>query len=121
MAGIYESIPAAPEEVEAFAEELTKAHLRCRVWGHDPIPQGLLQVKDVKNHPTAVHEASMRCSHRCGVRWLMLLNADFDILARRLDYSGAPGYLSEHGRIDHKGRSILRKHYFISNFAVDGA
>jgi hypothetical protein len=115
MPGIYESIPAAPEEVEAFAETLTKAYLRCRVWGHDRIPNGQpIEVKDVEHHPTAFYEASLRCSHRCGVKWKMLLTAEYDIVTPpQLDYKGAPGYLSTDGRIDRKGKAILRKHYFL--------
>jgi hypothetical protein len=109
MPGIYESVPATPEEAEVFAKELKASHLRCRTWGHDPIPYDVSYVRDVVGHPSAVVEALMRCSHKCGVMWVLLLNADFEVLRRSLDYSRAEGYLSTSGRINHDGKSKIRK------------
>lgn len=114
MATMYESIPATPEEVEAFAKTLTEAHLHCRVWGHDPMPHNIVLARNVEGVPRGSHwDAQMICSHGCGVRWRVLASRDGEVLRRHLDYSDAEGYLSSNGRIDKKGRQILRRTYFV--------
>lgn len=114
MSGIYESIPAAPEEVEVFGAGLTEAHLHCRVWGHDPDPQGNVRLAtDDDGVPGAYWVANPGCTHGCGVRWLIYADAEGWRIKRTLDYSAAPDYLSEHGRIDKQGRAILTREYFV--------
>lgn len=113
MSGIYERIPAAPEEVEAFASSLSEAYLHCRVWGHDPEPHTVVLAKGVEGFPHAYWEALLRCSHGCGVLWQVLVGRDGEVLRRKLDYSGAPGYLSPHGWINSKGRAVIRTRYFV--------
>jgi hypothetical protein len=113
MSGIYEAVPASPEEVKAFAESLTSAYLHCRVWGHDPEPHNVVLVRDIEGHPTAAYDASLLCGHGCGVRWRVLVASDGEVLKRSLDYTDAPGYLCEVGRIDKDGRKVLRKKFFV--------
>lgn len=116
MSTIYERIPASPEEVEIYAGEIPAAYLYCRVWHHDPEPHNMVLAKGVKKHPTAVWDAQLRCSHGCGVRWVVLVDGDGEVLMRRLDYSGAPDYvLKGKGRIDKNGNQILRKTFFVQN------
>lgn len=112
--GIHESIPATPEEVEVFADTLTEAYLHCRVWGHDPDPGTFSLAKDVVGKPDAFWDIPLLCTHGCGVRWRVLATFDGEVLRRSLDYSGAPGYICESGRIDKTGKMVLRKTYFIS-------
>ena len=113
MSGPFGSVPASPEEVEAFATTLTDSYLHCRVWGHDPMPHNVVVAKDVEGVPRAHWDATLICSHGCGVRWTALVSVDGEMLRRRLDYSGAPGYISETGRIDAEGKKILRRTYFV--------
>lgn len=114
MAGIYgTSVPASVEEVEQFGKGLTSAHLHCRVWGHDPVPHNVVVAKDIEGVPRAHWDATLICSHGCGVRWTALVSVDGEMLRRRLDYSGAPGYISETGRIDAEGKKVLRKQFFV--------
>lgn len=112
MSGIYDSVPATPEEVAAFAGQLTEAYLHCRVWGHDPTPNNIVVAKDVEGQPRAHWDAKLICTHGCGVRWKVLASSDGEVLSRRLDYTDAPGYISEYGRIDAEGRKVLRKTFF---------
>lgn len=114
MSGLYERIVATPEEVEAFGRSLTPAHLHCRTWGHDPMPQNIVIAKDVEGVPGAHWDATLICSHGCGVRWTVLASRDGEVLRRRIDYAHAEGYLSESGRIDAEGRKVLRKQFFSS-------
>lgn len=109
---IYERIPASPEEVEAFGKGLTEAYLHCRVWGHDPQPHNIVVAKDVEGVPNAYWDADLICSHGCGVRWRVLVGRDGELLRRRLDYKGAPGYLSDTGWIDREGKKVLRSQFF---------
>lgn len=116
MSGIFQSIPASAEEVQAFGSQLTSAYLHCRVWGHDPDPQGntrLCSADERDEHPGAYFWINPSCTHGCGVRWIILANAEGDLIRRALDYSDAPGYLSPTGRIDATGRSVLRKEYLV--------
>lgn len=114
MTGIYESIPATPEEVESFGATLTDAYLHCRVWGHDPDPQGNTRLATDSDGVTGAYwVVSPSCTHGCGVRWNIFATADGDVVRRALDYSDAPDYLSNTGRIDAQGRSVLRKEFFM--------
>lgn len=118
---VYGSIPASPEEAEAFAGQLTEAYLHCRVWGHDPFPQNIRVARDVEGVPNAHWDADMGCTHGCGVRWKMLVSIDGELLRRRLDYSEAPGYISEYGRIDANGKKVLRKTFFAQSVSAKKA
>lgn len=116
MSSIYERIPATPEEVEQYAGEIPKEYLHCRVWHHSPEPHNIVLAKGVTKHPTAVWDASLMCSHGCGVRWKVLVDGAGQVLMRRLDYSGAPDYvLKGKGRIDKNGNQILRREFFFQN------
>src|SRR4051812_2559655 len=106
--GIYESVPASPQEVEAFGASLTREYLHCRVWGHDPEPHNTVLVTDDEVQGAFWH-AQARCSHGCGVKWNIWATAEGDVVRRSLDYEDAEGYLSPDGRIDATGRSVLRK------------
>ena len=116
MSGIYERIPASPEDVETYAGEIPEQYLYCRVWHHDPVPHDIRLVtakdRDPK-HPTATWVAHLRCSHLCGVKWKVLVDSDGAVLSRRVDYSESDGYvLKGKGRIDKHGNQILRQTYF---------
>lgn len=119
MAGIYEAIPASLDEVEAFAESLTPEYLYCRVWHHDPAPNGLSLATDEERaqrqkYAGAFWSGGLVCTHGCGVRWRILANSEGEILMRKLDYSDAPGYVMEgKGRINAQGNQVLRKTYFM--------
>lgn len=115
MTTIYERIPASPEDVEQFAGEIPEAYLHCRVWHHDPEPHNITLARGVEKHPTAVWDATLRCSHGCGVQWRVLVDGEGFVLERRIDYANAPGYVMEgKGRIDKRGNQILRRTYFVS-------
>ena len=112
MSGMYESIPASPDDVETFGKTLTQAYLHCRVWGHDPAPHNVVVAKNIEGVLGAHWDAALICTHGCGVKWRVLASSDGEVLRRRLDYSGAPGYISEVGRIDAEGKKVLRKQFF---------
>lgn len=113
MSGIYQSVPASIEEVKAFASKLTEAYLHCRVWGHDPEPVNITIAKHIEGAPRAHWDATLLCGHGCGVRWRALVSQDGEVLKRSLDYSEAPGYLCESGRINKEGKMVLRKKFFV--------
>lgn len=113
MSGIYEKIPATQDEVKAFASTLTPQYLHCRVWGHDPEPQNIVLTKNIEGHPTAHWDTTLICAHDCGVRWRVLVSGEGEVLKRALDYTEAPGYLCESGRINREGKMVLRKTFFV--------
>lgn len=113
MTGMYDSIPATPDEVRVFAQDISDAYLHCRVWGHDPTPHNINVAKDIEGVKGAHWDATLRCSHDCGVRWRVLASNDGTVLRRRLDYSAAPDYISPTGRIDAEGRKVLRQQFFV--------
>lgn len=114
MSGIYERIPASPEDVEQYAGEIPPEYLHCRVWHHDPEPHNIVLARGVEKHPTAVWEATLRCSHGCGCRWIVLVDGAGQVLKRSIDYSEAPGYVLEgKGRINKEGNQILRREFFV--------
>lgn len=112
---IAQHIPASPDEVEGFANTLTPAYLHCRVWGHDATPRNIVVAKHTEGVPNAQWDASLVCSHGCGVRWRVLASLNGEVLRRRPDYSEAPEYLSKVGRINREGRQILTRRYFEGN------
>lgn len=113
MSGISGRIPATKEEVEVFASSLTPQYLYCRVWGHDAAPQTPLIAKNIEKYPKAYWDVLLLCTHDCGVRWRALVGGDGELLDRKLDYSEAPGYLCEFGRINRDGKMVLRKTFFV--------
>lgn len=116
MAGIYERIPASPEDVEQYAGEVPPEYLYCRVWHHDPEPHRPVLAKGEKKHTTAFWEVQLRCSHGCGIKWKVLVDAEGQVLQRKYDDSDAPGYVMVgKGRIDKRGNQILRREFFLQN------
>lgn len=114
MSTIYERIPASPEDVEQYAGEVPPEYLYCRVWHHDPEPHNIVLAKGVEKHPTAVWDATLRCSHGCGIRWRLLVDGSGEVLQRKYDDSNAPDYvLKGKGRIDKNGKQILRRTFFV--------
>lgn len=106
MSGMFTSIPASDKDVEFFAKHLTDAYIHCRTWGHDAEPHS------IKVGPRGVYwDAKLRCAHGCGVKWVVLVAADGEMLKRTLSYDDAPDYLSPVGRIDKNGKQIIRRQF----------
>jgi len=105
-------------DAEEFAEGLSKAHLTCRSYGHNPYPQKV-RVVTTEGSRRQYYEQTLKCRNDCGVIWRLLINMTTGRqVARRADYTRAKGYLARGiGRITADGKGAIRlkaitDHYF---------
>lgn len=94
-------------EVRAWAASLSAARLRCRLYGHDPVPSSV-HVEVLEGSRRQIYVQTERCSHRCGVTWITGISMTTgERFFRRTQYP--PGYLAPQiGRIDGAKKNVVR-------------
>lgn len=115
---LYQARMADIVDVESFAANLPEEYLKCRVWQHShaSIDERLATKAERAKVPEARWAADLICMNNCGVRWLVLADAEGYIIARKPDYSGAPDYVMVgKGRVGRAGNAVIRKTLFTNN------
>jgi len=111
---------ASRADAEAFAQGLKRSHLICRSYSHAKVPS-IVRVVQLEGSRKKYYEQTLTCRNRCGVKWRLLIDMTTGIVVhRRMDYSGAKGYLAQGiGRINEEGRGAIRLQAIISNFSEE--
>lgn len=112
--------PPDPRDVQEYARSAKPAFLTCRSYGHAPLPSSVIIVT-LEGSRKQYYEQTLRCRNRCGVTWMLLIDMGTgEVLERRINYSGAKGYLAKGiGRIQGSARNVVRLEAIDRNFTEE--
>ena len=111
---------ATRSDAEEFAQGLSKSHLTCRSYGHNPYPQ-TVRVVTAEGSGRTYYEPTLKCRNDCGVVWRLLIHMTTGRqISRRPDYSRAKGYLAKGiGRINADGKGAIRLQAITNHFTKE--